>query len=121
MQIFQICHFQNMTKSSVKGRSLKQEMKTLQFKNLQFWKNCLFSNLQFWRNCLLSKQLRNIYLSRDSHKVFSSSLFYVSREKNENTGLLLEICCCKVTSIQIKILILEVLWCSFLFKFTICH
>ena len=47
-------------------RRVKQEMKTLQIKKLQYRKNCLLSNLQFGGNCLLSIE----------KSVFESGLIY---------------------------------------------
>lgn len=62
-------------------RRVKQEMKTLQIKKLQYRKNCLFSNLQFGGNCLLSIE-KSVFESGLIYS-FQFQLFLIQGEKRK--------------------------------------
>lgn len=62
-------------------RRVKQEMKTLQIKKLQYRKNYLLSNLQFGGNCLLSIE-KSVFESGLIYS-FQFQLFFIQGEKRK--------------------------------------
>lgn len=60
-------------------RRVKQEMKTLQIKKLQYRKNCLLSNLQFGGNCLLSIE-KSVFESGLIYSFQFQLFFYLGRK-----------------------------------------
>ena len=62
-------------------RRVKQEMKKLQIKKLQYRKNCLLSNLQFGGNCLLSIE-KSVFESGLIYS-FQFQLFFIQGEKRK--------------------------------------